>query len=451
MKVCLMTNRWIMIIHLFILFFVGSFIVQQTEVEAVESFDVEAESAILVDSKTGKILFEKNANESLPPASMSKMMAEYLVFEAIDQGKFEWDTLTVTSEYGNYVASLSGTSSVFLAQGEERTVEELYTALAVDSSNDATVVLAELVAGNEQNFVQLMNDKAEEFGMTDTHFVNSTGLPNRMLGSYVPEGVEDSENLMSARDTAILAYKLVNDFPQIHEFASILEKEADYINIYIDNRNWMLEGHPKGSARPYGYQGLDGLKTGYTELAQYCFTGTAERDGKRFISVVMGSESATSRFVETAKLLDYGFDHFIYEEMIQEGDVLADYDILEVSKGKQKEVHTAMGDSLETMIHQDEVDLYSLEFVPDSELFDENGLVMAPIANQDILGEVNLVYTGDINYGFLPVSGVTESVSLIALDEVEQAGWIRLFFRSIGEFFGGIWSSLVDGVKGWFS
>lgn len=419
--------------------------------QANTPFDIDAESAILMEATTGKVIFSKNSDIALPPASMSKMMTEYLVLEAIHYGKFDWDTVVTTSPFAHYIASLDGTSRVWLAQGEQRTVEELYTAMAVYSANDATVALAEQVAVTEQSFVQLMNEKAKELGMTNSHFVNSTGLPNRLLGEHVHTGSETDENLMSARDTAILASSLVNDYPEVLKFSSIPEIAAGYFDIEMINWNMMIEGHRTGTPLGLTYPGLDGLKTGYTDLAGNCFTGTAERNGMRLISVVMKSESQESRFIETKKLLNYGFDNFELKEILAEGETIEGYETLPVVKGKQKELAAVLGTSLTTFMHKEEADLYEIEVTLNPDLVDAEGRLIAPIEKGTSVGEVKLVYTGNIEYDFIQPDKNTETLDLVAQDDIEKAGWLRLFMRSILDFFAGVWGSIVDGIKGWFS
>ncbi|GGK35872.1 D-alanyl-D-alanine carboxypeptidase [Caldalkalibacillus thermarum] len=421
---------------------------------AQANFDVNAESAILVDAETGTILFEKNADLSLPPASMSKMMTEYLVLEALSQGQFDWDTVVVASEYAHYLGGLDGTSRVWLALGEERTVEELYTAMAVYSANDATVALAELVAGSEERFVQMMNEKAAELGMTNSTFVNSTGLPNRMLGPYMHTGQAEDENAMSARDTAILAQALVKDYPEVLRFSSIPSVEPGegkgHFDVRLLNFNWMLAGHPQPDAKPHAYQGLDGLKTGYTQQAGYCFTGTAERDGMRLISVVMRSDSMASRFQETRKLLDYGFNNFKTQTLLDKGDTIEGFETLPVANGKQKEVPVALGAPLELIIHKDDAEAFSIKVIPHQELTNGDGLLEAPLAEGDVVGYARLVYEGSRQYGTLDGKEAVE-VPLVAMEEVEKAGWLRTMMRGIGALFSGAWSKVVDGLKNWFS
>jgi D-alanyl-D-alanine carboxypeptidase (penicillin-binding protein 5/6) len=437
------TRKWIVYFMLITLLF--AFYPDQKGYAA--TFDIDAPAAILVEASTGKILFEKNADAARAPASMSKMMVEYLVLEAIHHGQLSWDQTITTTEWAYFHGQLPVSSRVFLNIGEQRTVEELFIGMAVYSGNDATVALAEAVAGSEAAFVRMMNDKARELGMVNTHFVNTTGLPNEMLGNYIPAGSPDDENLMSARDTAILAHALLRDYPEITDFSSIPERR-NYLNVDLINFNWMLEGHPQIDAQSYTYPGLDGLKTGFTNLAGYCFTGTAERDGMRLISVVMGTESIAERFSQTRQLLDYGFANFELVNLVQAGEKLEE-ETWTVSRGKEKEVGIQIGEGIRTVIHKDEQDLYSVDFTLDASLLDDQERLIAPLEQGQVIGTVSVNYSGSLPNDYLQGTGSTAVV--ITTDAVEKAGWFRLFMRSIGDFFSGVFSSISNGIKGWFS
>lgn len=287
-----------------------------------------ASSAILVEVSTGKVLYSSNPDQPLPPASMSKMMTEYLVHEAVKQKKINWDDKVPVSEYAFYIAKMPDSSGVYLNMGESHTVKELYKAMAVVSANDATVLLAERIAGSEPNFVAMMNKKAQELGMKNTKFVTSTGLPANELGPYSVK-TDQTENLMSARDSAILARALIRDFPEALEISKIprLTFRAGMPNeMKKPNYNWMLPG-----LNQY-YEGVDGLKTGHTDAARYCF-GTAVRGDMRLISVIMGAGSETKRFVETKKLLDYGFSNFKLTKQLDKGVPIKGYETAPVKNG----------------------------------------------------------------------------------------------------------------------
>src|SRR5690606_20186147 len=211
-------------IYTLLIFFILPMItgVKTASAASNDPLNLEAEAAILIDAETGKVLYEKNADKRLGVASMSKMMTEYLVLEAIAEGKIQWDQKILISEFIHKLSNPSlGLSTVGLTQGEEYTVKELYDSMAIHSANASTVALAELIAGSEENFVKMMNEKAEELGLENYHFVNSTGLNNSdMLGRH-PAGTDvNDENKMTARDTAKLAYHLLKDYPEVLDTAS---------------------------------------------------------------------------------------------------------------------------------------------------------------------------------------------------------------------------------------
>ena len=267
-------RKFIASILSFTLLFLTTFITGN-KAEAAPILNIQAKSTILIEATTGKILYQSNIDEPLPPASMTKMMTEYLIMEAIKNGKLTWDEQISNTPYGFYLAQKGDSSSIGLGERETRTVRELYEAMAIYSANDATVVLAERVGGSEPNFVKMMNDKAKELGMTNTQFFTSTGYPISDLGEFKPPA-DDSQHVMSARDTAILASHLIKDYPDSIKISSIPKKTfrpGEPLEREMSNYNWMLPGLISG------YQGVDGLKTGYIDIAGYCFAGTAEEMG----------------------------------------------------------------------------------------------------------------------------------------------------------------------------
>ena len=404
-------------------------------VSAQTNLDIQAKSAILVDARSGKIIYSQNPDEPLPPASMTKMMTEYLLLEAITNGKINWDSVVTTSEYAHWMGKYGG-SRVFLAQGEQRTVRELMYALAVYSANDATVALAEYIAGSETNFVNLMNQKAEEFGMTQTHFLNSTGYPNEELGDYKPD--IDGEHVMSARDSAILAWNLLNDYPEILTYTStpmlnFREGEQNQLKD-LPNWNWMLPGVVK----TYEYYGADGLKTGYTEEAGYNFTGTAERNEIRFISVVNGTTSKEQRFIETKKLFDYGFNNYEMTTLVKAKEKVNGYETVAIKNGKEMEAAVIAKKDLDVLIKKGEIDLYE-------PAIDVNEPVLAPIKSEDKLGTVTYKYQGEEKYEYLNEE-IKElgTVDLIAEEDVEKANPVRLFFRKVFTIFKDIYNGIVN-------
>jgi len=260
--------------------------------------DVEARAALLMDASTGAVLAGKLEDEPLPPASMSKMMTEVVVLDAVRRGKLAWDDRVVTSRYA---ACVEGAQIGFGA-GEKWTVRELFEAMTVHSANDAAVALAERTAGSEREFVKRMNRKAREIGLSErTVFANATGLSSDDLQPF-REAASEGDSVMTARDAARLARYLVHTYPEVLEVTKQRDVALASRKVTLHTTNRMLPGEP------FGYKGNDGMKTGYTSDAGYCFTGTVKRGGKRLIAVVMGAPTADARFTETEKLFQFGFD-----------------------------------------------------------------------------------------------------------------------------------------------
>ncbi|SFD71659.1 D-Ala-D-Ala carboxypeptidase A. Serine peptidase. MEROPS family S11 [Lentibacillus persicus] len=425
--------------------------IQPSSVNAAEPLDIEAESAILVDNETGKIVYAKNPDMALPPASMTKIMTEYLVHEAIEEGQISWDTTTQISDYAYSISADTSSSGVGLEQNKDYTVKELYDAMAINSDNATSIALAELIAGSEGEFVKMMNAKAEEMGMTDTEFVNSTGLANSSLGDNVPEGTDpNANNLMSARSSALLAYRLINDYPEALDVTKI--PSAEFEGETITNWNWMLKhGEESSSLQQFHYEGMDGLKTGHTDLAKYGFTGTAERDGNRFISVVMKAESMEARFQETAKLLDYGFNQFENQEIFPAGYQLEDKSSIPVLKGKEDSVQVATDKAFTAPVRGEQADNYGVEYQFSEDAVNEDGEITAPIEKGEKVGTAEVTYNGDDDgYGYIMPDKNPKQINLVTQSAVEKDNWFMLTLGAIGNFFTDIFSTVVDTVKGWF-
>ncbi|MEC5425046.1 serine hydrolase [Virgibacillus sp. C22-A2] len=413
-----------------------------------ETFDVEAESAILIDAATGKILYAKNTDEALPPASMTKMMTEYLVWEAIENGQISWETTTEISDYPYSISANNNFSGVGLRQNKEYNVEELYEAMAINSDNATSIALAELIAGSEGEFVKMMNAKGEEMGLPEFEFVNTTGLDNESLGENYPEGTDpNATNLLSARSSAMLAYYLIQDYPESLKISSVPSTEFEGKEI----RNWnhMLP-HETTFLKQFFYEGVDGLKTGYTDLAGYSFTGTAERDGQRLISVVMKTDSEIERFRQTAKLFDYGFSKFESQEVFPVGYQVEDQSEIPVAKGKEDSVSVSINEAVTIPIKPDEADLYGLNYTIDQDKLNADGKLSAPIEKGEVIGTAELVFEGDIDYGYI-FSDNSSFIDLVADESVEKSNWFMLTLGAIGDFFVDIFSSAVDWIKGLFN
>lgn len=418
--------------------FTSIFGVQQTA-HAADPLGLTAEAAILIDAETGKVLYEKNADTVLGVASMSKMMTEYILLEAIHEGKISWTQEVIIDKYIHDLSAAPGLSNIGLTQGEAYTVKELYEAMAIHSANAATVAIAQVISGSETNFIKLMNEKATELGLENYNFVNSSGLNNSDLLGNHPQGTDvNAENVMSARATAKLAFRLLNDYPEVLETASIPRLDFKDGKTY-NNFNWMLPG------LIYGYEGMDGLKTGSTDFAGYCITGTAERNGKRFISVIMKTDEREDRFSETETLLNYAFANFDIKELVKEGYQVKGKESLPVKKGKEDTVKIATEQPISVMIRNGEEELYKPKLVIEKEK------LTAPVKKGEVVGYVTMEYSGDGPTGFITDEGNQSiKIPVVTTEEVEKANWFVLMLRGIGDFFSGLFSSIVGTISSWF-
>ena len=248
---------------------------------------IQSKAAILMEASTGKILYENNADEIVSPASITKIMTLILIFDAINEGKIDYDDVVTTSEY----AKSMGGSQVFLETGEKQTVETLVKCIIVASGNDASVCMAEYIAGSETEFVRMMNERARELGMTNTVFKDCCGLCDSM------------EHHTSARDVAIMSRELITKYPEIHNYSKIWMENITHvtnkgsIEFTLANTNKLLKQ----------YEWATGLKTGSTSLAKYCLSATACKDNIELIAVIMGAPDYKVRFSEAVTLLNYGY------------------------------------------------------------------------------------------------------------------------------------------------
>ncbi|MFD2130991.1 serine hydrolase [Pseudogracilibacillus auburnensis] len=428
------------VLYLFVVSIIALLLIQPNSIQA-KTMETKAETAIIVDVNTGKILFAKDENEALPPASMTKMMTEYIVLEMIDKGELNWDTKTQISDYAYSISANTAFSGVGLRQNVDYTVKSLYEAMAINSDNATTIALAELVAGSEGEFVKLMNQKAEELKLPDYKFVNSTGLDNDSLGGKHPEGTKANDtNLLSAKSAAILAYHLVNDYPEVLEISSIPETKFD--GQEIRNWNWMLK-HDATFLKPYYYEGVDGLKTGNTDLAGFTFTSTATKDDRRLITVVMKTNSVEERFKETAKLLDYGFSQFEDVEVFPAGYKVKDNSTIPVAKGKEDKVEVALKDGITIPTVKGTEKDYKVEYKIDKKLVNKDGELEAPIKKGEKVGVAELVFDGEEDFGYILDDEKKVSVDLVTTQDVAKKNWFSLMLGAIGQFFTNLYDKFI--------
>lgn len=449
------------LIGFLVIILLANLFTQFNRVSAAEedSLGINAAAAILVDADTGRVLYEKNPDTVLGIASMTKMMTEYLLLEAIKEGKVSWDQEYSVSEYVyNVSQDYPALSNVPLRRDGVYTVHELYEAMSIYSANGATIALAEVIAGSEANFVKMMTDKANEMGLKDFKFINSTGLNNSNLVNHLPAGQElignpNEENVMSARAVATLAKNLLNDFPELLETTSIPVKvfrEGTDDNIVMENWNWMIPELAKKNGTPADPD-VDGLKTGTTDFAGACFTGTAVKNGNRYITVVMnsgGDNPRTNRFNETEKLFTYAENNFSKKKILPENYQIKGKETLPVNKGKEDNVNIYTKDAIELTLKNGEKDQFKPVLVLDKKLLNEDGQLTAPLKKGEKVGYIKLEGKDGQELKFL--SGKAPQADVVVGEDVEKANWFVLSMRAIGGFFGDIFGSISSTVKGWF-
>lgn len=348
--------------------------------------DTIADSAVLMDDN-GTILFEKESHKKLPPASVTKVMTLLLAVEAVEEGKISLTDEVYTTEH----SWRQGGSQIWLEPGEKMTVHELMIAVAVVSANDAAVAIMEHIFGSEQFAVDAMNKRAQELGLKDTHFNSVNGLPT-------------TDHYMSAFDTALIVKEAVHH-PLYMELCSIKEYWLR------DGKNWLVNTNKL----LWWYKGADGLKTGWTEEAKYCFAGTAKRDGLRLIAVVFATPEPRSHLRESMRLLDWGFANFTATPIVSKGEVI---ERLRITKGIDKEVQLTAAKELNLILPKGQNKNLQKRIVAESS-------IAAPVTEGHKYGELVVIKEGK----------EVAKVDLIAQKSVEKAGFLQIFQDMISSLF----------------
>lgn len=359
------------------------------EEKTVELAD-QASSAILIERDTGTILFEKNSHAKLPPASMTKIMTMLLIMEAIEQGKLKMDEKIRASEY----ASSMGGSQIFLEPGEEMTTMEMLKGIAIASGNDASVAMAERIAGSEKAFVAMMNKRAKELGLKNTHFQNTTGLPV-------------DNHYSTAYDMAMMAKELLKH-EGITQFTGTYE---DYLREKTEKKFWLVNTNKLVRF----YPGVDGLKTGFTKEAKYCLTATAKKDGMRVISVIFGAPTSKDRNAQVTRMLDYAFSQYKTHQLYKRNHLIG---ATKISKGHVSKVEAVTSEPISILTKKGE----NIDNVEEKVVYREK--LKAPIAKGDEVGKLQLIKGNKV---------LIES-KLVAKHDVKEASWWQLFKRSMGMF-----------------
>lgn len=342
--------------------------------------EINATSYILLDALTGHVIVEENADEALPPASLTKIMTSYIAEEEIVSGNLSLDDTVHISEKAWRMEG----SKMFVEVGSEVRVEDLLRGIIIQSGNDASVAMAEHIAGSEEAFADMMNQYAEILGLENSYFMNASGLDSELY-----------YNTMSARDLATLAQATILNHPQFYQINS--EREFTYNGIRQTNRNTLL----------FRDRNVDGLKTGWTDAAGYCLVASAVRDGMRLISVVMGTESEEARAIETQKLLTYGFRYYETHKLYDQNQILTN---VPVWSGEQSEVELGIAEEVYVTIPRGQSEAMTATV-------DIDEVIHAPLESGQVLGTVNVTLEGDVIY----------SGDVITMRSIPEGGMIKRF------------------------
>jgi serine-type D-Ala-D-Ala carboxypeptidase (penicillin-binding protein 5/6) len=346
-------------------------------------------SAILMEQDSGSVLYEKNSHEKLPPASMTKIMTLILIMEAIDKGKIDWkDKIRVS----DYAASMGG-SQIFLEPGEEMRVEDMVKGIAIGSANDASVAMAEHIAGSADAFVSMMNNKAKELGLNDTFFKNATGLP--AAGHY-----------SSAHDMAVMGKELLKH-EEVTKYTGLYE---DYLRENTEKKFWLVNTNRLVKF----YPGVDGLKTGFTNEARYCLTATANKNGMRVIAVVMGAPTPKERNTQVTNMLDYAFTQFATKKLFQRNEIIKD---VKIQKGSKPKLPVVTSENISLLLKKGE----TAKKVKTEVKVDKS--LELPVKKGQQVGSLK-IWNGK--------KLVTES-PVLASETINKASWWKLFKRTAAQ------------------
>lgn len=387
---------------LFVLFFYSNFIyangylydlIQRSDISSIAtnanpSFSFESEAQVLMEVETGNILYANNAEEKMLPASVTKLMTLLLLMEKIDSGSISYSDTIICSKN----ASEMGGSQIWFEEGESLTVDEALKAICVVSANDVTVAVAEKIGGSEENFVQMMNEKAKSLGMNNTHYINS-------------HGIDEDGHYTCAYDQALLARELITKHPNILKYTSIWMDTLRNGETELTSTNKLIRF----------YDGATGLKTGYTSLAMYNLVGSATRGNTTFISVIMKAPSSDVRLKETKTLLDYGFSNFETKKLVSQNN---DLDEIDVDKNITEKLKTKICEDVYALCEKGSQPNFETNIV-----YNEN--ICAPLHEGDVVGKIQILNNGEL----------FDEKNIICINDVLKSNFLDYFKYLFNNFF----------------
>lgn len=402
---------------------------------AETEFKVNAKAGFAVDFETGKVLYDQAGETPMGIASITKILSLYIVEKQIQEGQLKWEDQVEISDYAAELSVHPDLSNVPLHKENKYTVKELFDASVIQSANAAVVALGEKIAGSEVKFVDMMKAQLAEWGIKDATIVNASGLNNSYLGSHIyPDSAKNAENLMSAKDVAIVARHLLQDFPDVLEVSKTTTKmfgANTQSPVEMVNWNWMLKGFINAK------DGVDGLKTGTTDLAGACFVGTMVKDNQRIITVVLNAadhkNDPSARFVETAKLMDYSYDNWSQETVTKAGATIPELKTIGVNEGKELKTTVALEQPVTLWVRKG-MNTEELEIQPtlDKKVI-KDGQVQAPVDKGTAIGEAAVALKED-NLGYLDANQQPKT-KIVITKSMEKANFFVLIGRNISSFF----------------
>lgn len=423
-----LTNKLVVSLILFLT--LGQLIILPKTLAAEPHFSVNSNAALAIDYNTGKILYEQNADKPLGIASMTKLITLYLILEAEQNGDLDWDEQVEISDHLLAISHDPILSNIPFIKGHTYSVRDLFNASTVVSANAAVTALAEKVAGSEKEFVDLMRNKVKEWGIDDAYIISTSGINNdNANGRVYPGSKPGEENLASAKDIAIIARHLIHDFPDFlnttkEGIVTFAEGTPEAVNMV--STNLMLPGFPVYR------EGIDGLKTGTTDLAGPCFVGTYKDKNTRIITVIMNSTNSAdpnSRFIETNRLIDYVYENWKYDTLYKKGDILTGIDMPSIKHAKELSTPVTVTKDIKLWLKK-ETNPNDLKLTYDA----PKNEPQAPLKKDQKVGQV-VIDTNENKKDYVSSNGSDYRFDLVTMKEVEKAAWYTIIGRSISSFF----------------
>ena len=365
--------------------------------QTLPQLDLEAKSAIAIDAKTGQIIYAKDDKQTYPVASMSKLLTAYILLQAIHEGKITWETKVTPTVTEVDISNNTELTNVPLKEGHSYTIKQLYQAMLVGSANAATMLIGNAISGTQTKFIDKMRETAKSLGITDAKIYSANGLTAKYLGDEIyPNTDENAENEFSVRDMAIISQKLIKEYPEILETTKLTKID------FNDNGEITTVNNTNELLQDDSHLEVDGLKTGTSDAAGYCFASTTNKDGHRIITVIAGAKDNDARFDQTKNLLNYIYNNYDYLAVSTNQALRQD---VKVKYGKQSSVSAIIGSDLSLWVPKN-----TREKALQIKLTSKSSTIEAPIKQGEVVGEYQISVAG--NLGFIDGSNNLKTKAL---------------------------------------